>query len=241
MSAWGSHAPNFHEGGRSEYYALLAFSSLGTAVPVPRQEDSGLDLYCTLTERDSRRAWPHVYFVVQVKSDEEPWELSHERSVEAFVRVPLPLFLCIVKKKEQRLRVYHTLQRFCIWTCPPYPSQVRLRPGEPGKCSGTRWASEGTFDLAHPILDFGVEEIEGQQFREKAAKILKSWAEVDEENVQQVRHGLRPFIMPGRYMTNQLPCESRVFQFLQKIPREDLAALGIMSPVAPRRSFPAPS
>src|SRR5271157_2691519 len=116
MSAWGSHAPNLHRGGRSEYYALLALSSLGTSVPVPRQEDIGLDLYCTLTEGDSKRAWAHAYYVVQVKSDEEPWEINHERSVKALVQVPLPLFLCIVNKKEQRLRIYQTSPRFYVWT-----------------------------------------------------------------------------------------------------------------------------
>ena len=132
MSAWGSYAPNPHEGGRSEYYALLAFSSLGASVPVPRQEDSGLDLYCTLTEGDNKRSWAYAYYVVQVKSDEKPWDLNHERSVEALVQVPLPLFLCIVKKREQRLRVYHTSPRFYVWAVASFPTRLQLLPGEPG-------------------------------------------------------------------------------------------------------------
>jgi hypothetical protein len=37
-----------HEGSRSEYLAQFVFSSFGTAIPVPHQEDSGLDIYCTL-------------------------------------------------------------------------------------------------------------------------------------------------------------------------------------------------
>jgi hypothetical protein len=43
---------NFHEGSRSEYLAQFVFAKFGTAVPVPHQEDYGLDLYCTLLEQD---------------------------------------------------------------------------------------------------------------------------------------------------------------------------------------------
>jgi hypothetical protein len=222
MNAWGSYAPNPHEGGRSEYYALLAFSSLGTSVPVPRQEDSGLDLYCTLTEGDSKRAWPHAYFVVQVKSDQQPWDLNHERSVKALVEVPLPLFLCVVKKNEQRLRVYQTSPRFHVWTYPPYPPRVMFVPGEPGQGECSQWVDGERFDLSAPILEFGVDEIEKEQFRERAAEILKYWIDVDQENLQLVRHGLRAFIMPDRYVTDELPSASRVIQSLRTVSREDL-------------------
>ena len=38
----GSIAANLHEGSRSEYLAQYVFSSFGTAVPIPHQEDTGL-------------------------------------------------------------------------------------------------------------------------------------------------------------------------------------------------------
>jgi hypothetical protein len=73
----GSVAPNFHEGSRSEYLARFVFSVFGTAVPVPHQEDSGLDLHCTLlTPDDDQRAWPHGYYAVQVKSEMKPYETN---------------------------------------------------------------------------------------------------------------------------------------------------------------------
>jgi len=40
----GSIAPGFHEGSRSEYLAHYIFTMLGTAVPVPHQEDTGIVL-----------------------------------------------------------------------------------------------------------------------------------------------------------------------------------------------------
>ena len=47
----GAIAPNAHEGSRSEYLAQCVFASFGAAVAIPHQEDSGIDLHCTLTER----------------------------------------------------------------------------------------------------------------------------------------------------------------------------------------------
>jgi hypothetical protein len=213
-----------HEGGRSEYYALLAFSSLGTAIPVPRQEDGGLDLYCTLTEGNSKRAWPRAYYAVQVKSDESPWVINDERSVEALVHFPLPLFLCVVTKKAQRLRVYHTSPRFHVWTNSSYPSCVHLLPGKLGKdeASETQWADGEAFRLGVPILDFRVHAIEQGSIRDLAKTILMYWAGVDQENLHLVRHGLRSFIVPGEYETNRAPSDSRVIQSRLKVPREDL-------------------
>ncbi len=98
----GSIAANLHEGSRSEYLAQFVFSSFGTAIPVPHQEDSGLDIYCTLLERDGQRAWPKAYYAVQVKSDMKPWKFDGAKSVKWIIEHPLPIFLCIVEKTEAR-------------------------------------------------------------------------------------------------------------------------------------------
>jgi hypothetical protein len=98
----GSVATNLHEGSRSEYLAQYVLSSFGTAVPVPHQEDTGLDIYCTLLEPDGPRAWPRAYYSVQVKSTMEPWIFSSPESVRWIIEHPLPIFLCIVLKAESQ-------------------------------------------------------------------------------------------------------------------------------------------
>jgi len=47
----GAIAASLHEGSRSEYLAQYVFSSWGTAIAIPHQEDSGVDLFCTLVEK----------------------------------------------------------------------------------------------------------------------------------------------------------------------------------------------
>ena len=69
----GAYAPNPHEGSRSEILADYLFSSWGTVTPVRRQDDYGVDLYCTLSDRIGQRAVVRDYFVVQVKSGNDAW------------------------------------------------------------------------------------------------------------------------------------------------------------------------
>jgi hypothetical protein len=114
----GSIAANLHEGSRSEYLAQFVFSSFGTAIPVPHQEDSGLDIYCTLLERDGQRAWPRAYYAVQVKSDMAPWRFEGQKSVQWIIEHPPPIFLCVVQKADARILVYHTAPRFALWVLP---------------------------------------------------------------------------------------------------------------------------
>jgi hypothetical protein len=90
--AVGSLASNPHEGSRSEYLAQYVFSSFGTAIPVPHQEDTGLDIYCTLLERIGQRSWPRAYYSVQVKSTMDPWIFDGPESVRWIIEHPLPSF-----------------------------------------------------------------------------------------------------------------------------------------------------
>jgi hypothetical protein len=122
----GSIALNLHEGSRSEYLAQYVFSSFGTAIPVPHQEDSGLDIYCTLVTPQGKRAWPRAYYSVQVKSTMTPWVFDSPESVRWLIEHPLPIFLCIVRKTEARILVYHTTPRFAVWALPTHPSRLKL-------------------------------------------------------------------------------------------------------------------
>jgi hypothetical protein len=78
----GAIAAGLHEGSRSEYLAQYVFSMFGTSVPVLHQEDHGIDLFCSLTERKGRRAWPVAYYSVQVKSIGDPWLFEGADSVQ---------------------------------------------------------------------------------------------------------------------------------------------------------------
>ena len=188
----GSVAYNLHEGSRSEYLAQYVFSSFGTAIPVPHPEDSGIDIYCTILEREGRRAWPRAYFSVQVKSTMDPWVFSGPASVRWLIEHPLPIFLCVVLKSEARLLVYNTTPRFATWILPIHKNQLTLIPGTENKAKPIEggWVEGESFQLRAPILDFTVQQILDDEFRDKVVRVLKFWIGYDVENLFRIKCGI---------------------------------------------------
>lgn len=212
----GAITPNAHEGSRSEYLAQYVFASFGAAVAIPHQEDSGIDLHCTLTERVGQRAWRRSYFSVQVKSTTDAWDFKD--AVQWLIEYPLPLFLCVVDKASTRLRVYHTCPRLYSWALPPLPDRLKLVPatGSKGKC--TQWEGGTTFSLSAPILDATVLKLQNDNFHRQAWNILRFWAGFDLENLDRIRAGIHAFRIPSTYVTNTKKVDGWAIQGTNKVP-----------------------
>lgn len=183
----GTLANNPHEGSRSEYLAQYALSALGTVAPVPHQEDTGIDLYCTLLERHGKVSIPTDYYCVQVKSDTAEWRLDTKKAVEWLVTNPLPLLLCVVIKSEARVLVYPTLPRFDVWRQPLLPSRLYFSLDR--QTSGTVGQYDektGMVPVYAPALNFTVSEMLDQDWVVNAKAVLKSWLHWDRINLASV-------------------------------------------------------
>jgi hypothetical protein len=208
----GSIAFNFHEGSRSEYLAQFVFSSFGTAIPVPHQEDTGLDIYCTLLERDGRRAWPRAYYSVQVKSTTDPWVFEGTDSVRWFIEHPMPIFPCIVLKAEARVLVYHTTPRFATWTMPSLPERLVLEFGTKTQAQTATWDWIGPCKLEAPVLNFTIKPILDDDFRAQVKNVLKFWIDFDVDNLVRIKNGIQQFVVPADCETNKTKDTARTMQ-----------------------------
>jgi hypothetical protein len=216
--AAGAYAPNFHEGSRSEYLAQYVFSMFGSSAPVLHQEDYGIDLYCTLTERKGQRAWPVAYYSVQIKSNEDPWEFGQPESVQWVVEYPAALLLCVIDKGEARVRVYQTLARFGAAVAAELPDRMALVPGQPGKSRTFSPATDGSFPMGAPILEFKVEDLLDDEKFALFREVLKFWVLIDQHNVRLYEMGMRSVSMPGEYTTNEIPFAANARYFLNYAP-----------------------
>lgn len=179
----GSYAPNLHEGSRSEYLAQYIFSTFGTSLPVLHQEDYGVDLHCTISERKGQRAWPVAYYSVQIKSTDEPWQFEGRESVQWLVDYPAPLLYCIVNKESAQIRVYQTMARLGGAVMSQLPDNVALIPGSEGE-GHVEMAGDGAgnFQLGAPILQFNVAELMDDVQFEQFRKVLYFWVLNDLDN-----------------------------------------------------------
>ncbi|MFZ0943961.1 MAG: hypothetical protein WB930_15075 [Syntrophobacteraceae bacterium] len=197
---------NFHEGSRSEVLADYLFSGWGTVTPVRRQDDFGIDLYCTLTERTGQRAVVRDYFVVQVKSTDEPWQFHDRESVKWLVEYPQPLFLAWVDKQHGILRLYHVTPRFLVGALPPLPDRLVLTM-EKDKDDGSfvQWKDGTEFSLSAPILRIKIADLLNDAEMRRLRNIFTEWVRIDRENCDLGRQGLLRFRMPASYKVNQMP------------------------------------
>lgn len=204
-SMTGAVAANPHEGSRSEILADYLFSSWGTVTPVRRQDDYGIDLYCTLTDRIGQRAVVCDYFVVQVKSGTDPWVFDHPESVRWFVEYPTPLFLACIDKKSGILRVYHVTPRFSVWAMGRLPNRLVLTPEDTVDGTSVQWESAEKYSLSAPIIQISCTDLISDEKMGILKEVFKQWVQIDRENCDLVRKGLLRFRMPHSYRTNEAP------------------------------------
>lgn len=172
----GSTAPNLHEGGRSEIIADYLFSTWGTVTPVRRQDDFGVDLYCTLTERVGPRAMVTGYYSVQVKSNTQAWVFAKADEVRWLIDHPTPLFLACVDKCGGVLSVYQTLARF-VAGLSAEPSPLELLPSDDEEGRMIHWYEGQRLSLSAPILRVSLSDLCDTAKLEQFKSVMRFWVE----------------------------------------------------------------
>ena len=201
----GALADNLHTGSRSEILSDYLFSAWGAVTPVRRQDDYGVDLYCTLTARQGQRALVHEYFVVQVKRGVDPWSFSDRAAIDRLIKHPAPLFLACVDKKRGLLSVYHVMPRFMIWAIDHNVERITLTPGDGDDGAFVEWRDNDSFSLSAPILRVGLADLIDEEKLNALRAVFEYWVRLDRENCVLVSSGLFRFRMPPMYRTNKLP------------------------------------
>jgi hypothetical protein len=201
----GTYAVNLKEGSRSEILADYLFSQCGAVTPVRRQDDIGVDLYCTLPDRVGALGVVRDYFTVQVKSGTGPWEFKGLDSVRWLVEYPTPLFLACIEKKSGSVSVYHLMPRFHVSAQGRLPSRLELRPEDTEAGEFVQWETGESFSLSAPIIRATLGDLLDEEKMQALRELFSYWVGSDRENGDVVRQGLLRFRMPPSYRTNQLP------------------------------------
>jgi hypothetical protein len=136
---------NPRQGNRLEYLANYILSGIGTAVPVLRTEDVGIDFFCALGKNADVGITIADSYAVQLKSGANPcltlggktsggtWR---DYEINWFLNLEFPLFFGVPHKAEKRLDLYSTSLVRWIAAKPKLPYQVKVLPGAPGKSEG---------------------------------------------------------------------------------------------------------
>ncbi len=216
----GAVAANLHEGSRSEILADYLFSGWGTVTPVRRQDDFGIDLFCTLTERVGQRAAVTGYYSVQIKSTDDPWVIGGDEAIRWLVDYPTPLFLAVVDKKAGAMAVYRTTARFMagFW---PHQGKLALKPSRSDEGDHVQWRDPTQFDLSAPILRVTLQDLLAPEKLAHLRAVFDFWVRNDELNCMLRRMGLLRVREPQKYFTNVVPSDSAIVEQGMQLPTTD--------------------
>lgn len=98
---------NFRSGDLAEQLGLYLLQSVALVAPVPRTEDIGIDVVCTLiSEYDQYSYLAEDSFYVQIKSGSVREIEYSDVGVQWLTNLKLPLFVAVVDKAETKVSIY---------------------------------------------------------------------------------------------------------------------------------------
>lgn len=185
-------------GDRSEYLAVYLLSALGLVTQVPRQEDIGYDLICSLADQESGLLSFRNHYAVSVKSASSPEivlappeskekEVSYTSHLDWLFHLELPLMLGVVDKKKQSISLFTTLPAWFLYhenlpECGSLelvprmvkgdenPDVGKPVPGDAQEALGGR--KHFKVDLGHPITVICADELkDSERLRKKKASL----------------------------------------------------------------------
>jgi len=222
---------SFREGDRGEYLTQYVLSALGISVPVPRQEDIGIDFHCTLAKpmQDNKIIFDSPYLVQakninelkegilfgdftkskQHKSYEVDWLFSQE----------MPLFITGADMDEHRIHIYNTIGIWVAYLQSDSCAQILLKPTLPGE-SNPRIEGHGPIEVTElenirdgkrwiiplglPIASIHINDLTDKNKVEVFKQILKCSIEIDKKNIMYRNLGIPHTIWFTKIITNDI-------------------------------------
>jgi hypothetical protein len=199
---------NFRAADRAEYFALWGLSSIAQVIPVPRQEDYGIDLFYGLTRMDKDELIIEDVFGVQVKKMQENLKIAYggknrrnewkKREIEWLLfKQNYPLIILVADTDGQKLDIFSTSRMWYVRWQIGYAYQINLIPyanfdisHKPDKkldredhlkAFGDRniWS----VPLGKPIISINLDNLMNEHKMKELYNIFKKWIDLDQENV----------------------------------------------------------
>ena len=203
-------AVGFHESNQGEYLAQYFLSAFGVSNPVLRQEDIGVDFFCSLANKEKRRLTFHSPYMVQhgaagtkefvyggYNKKTKKWR---GEGLKWLFSQELPLFVCVTDRKKARLRLYTTSVMWLVRYKFGNVTQIELCPEErhdPLEDSrGAKIGKKGHGDgytyrvpLGRPIVDLTILQLHTPVFK-KAVEALRVAIQTEQKNLTFRRLGV---------------------------------------------------
>lgn len=215
----------FRHGELAEYVSQYFLSNISSTIPVPRQEDYGLDFVGAVTHHRGGHLHPTRLFGVQVKSGAlkdvsygggrkrwKKWEIDWLYGQD------VPLFIGLVDAGLHTLRLYSTKRIW--WSAWQFgmPFKVVLQPDAqlPGLGLQNRYRRRRAntkrgdkhinyVPLGPPVVTLRASKMKDRGVRAAAARCLEAWIELDQQNIAFWKQNVPYVLEYMRWKSNAAP------------------------------------
>lgn len=257
----GRRLSDVRPGDRAEYMAIYILSSFAQVVPVPRQEDYGLDFFCALTREENHSLFVEDVFGVQAKKHtkgkkieiiyggKDKKKIWKKHEIKWLLFGPyFPLLIALVDIDNNILSLYSTANMWKARWMAGHPYQVKLIPQTTSRQqnlsitnqSPTKLPKGNAGDckvweipLGPPIATLPVKYCNDTNKVKDIYSALKCWLELDQQNVVHQKLGVPACNRFMSWMPNQIPDKSKVESGLFGHPRKGMNVNGILNIISP--------
>ena len=198
---------NFRSGDLAEQLGLYLLQSMALVAPVPRTEDVGIDVVCTLiSEYDQYSYLAEDSFYVQIKSGSIREIEYSDVEVQWLANLKLPMFVAVVDKVEMMVSIYTCKRLYDAIALKKDRKEIRLILSEN--------KNENVFDLVDqeqtdiflgcPIFEWKLSDLMNEEVRIKTL-----FFNVMQEHIRIIREAMELYMIGCGtsyvWKTNEMP------------------------------------
>ncbi len=210
----GGRLRPFRLGDRAELLVEQLLAAFAFTTAVPRQEDFGIDFFCSFTHQEGQFLKAGPFFAVQAKSSTAPIEYNETHELEWIKNQENPLLICVADRQSLSMDVYSTWNILCGvlngWRGQRAASRMVLRPG--AEHNVWPWVvdnEDGSQEicLGKPIARVTDAEIFDDARLEPIARAIEAWVVLDRLNIVNRHANIHWVLAPVAYETNESPSD----------------------------------
>lgn len=222
----GKQANVTRRGAIHEDDAKAILRRLSSVIPVPRQDDYGIDFYCqeysneTTTSHESQGI-----FGIQIKSSLDEYELGgldrkgtwKEYDLSWYRSLSIPYFLGIIGDDGNQLAIYSLISTKCVYhkaTEKPFKIQFKSECKTKTNCRFEEPVSDGSGNIVRwicnlglPIIQLHRSQLSDSDLVENCRDVLSKWIEIDRINAVFLSFGLQRVVSYNAWSPNVLDTE----------------------------------
>ena len=173
----GKRSNNLRKGDLAEGFGILALRSFTAVAPVPREEDVGIDVICTLLRPEGKLLYAEDSFFVQIKSASVS-EITYEDDDYTWLcNLLLPIFIARVDLRTSKIEIFSMQRVFTRANRSCKGVTVYLGEGDSNSDKDINF-----IPLGYPILDWTSANVTEANFHKNIYKSMKAWVMHEQKN-----------------------------------------------------------